>query len=92
MEERYLRRMAGNLGSYRIDGTTEVGTTERPDGFEVIKVLADDTTITTLTEDGISNALTEHNISGKTLGMDEEIYAKTRFRTIKLGAGAVSIS
>lgn len=88
----FLRMIAGGLGTLRIDGTSLIGSTQRPFGFYSIKVVSDTAVIGVLTEMGVDNSLTEHGLTGKTLAKDEFIVAKTKFTSIQLTSGVVSIA
>lgn len=77
--------LLGGNGSYRIDDTTAYS-----GKFKVILVVAQ-AVIASLTEAGISNALTKHNISAKTLAAGEVIVAENEFTAITLTSGTVAV-
>jgi len=91
MSDKYLRTIAGGMGSLRIDHTTLINTVERPNGFTTVTVI-EAAVIAILTEDGIVDSLAEHGIAGKTLGIGEVVFASTKFATIQLTSGVVSIA
>mgnify|MGYP001012641284 CR=1 FL=1 len=83
---REFRIYYSDYGSVFIDDTSAHNIEGR-----VIEVLDSTTQIASLTEVGVSNPLTEHNISGKTLPAGTKIYSKTKFTVITLTAGKVVV-